>query len=312
MRIFQFGAVRWMVVALAVSGATLPVALAQSAVCPAIGGFSATRELRYAVNARVRPLLFWIERTNVGEARITWSRAVSSERLELLVGSDPERTPFRVNRWGYIAETVCEAGADLIGVMTESEETSVEQAASNTTDPMRAGQTFRVIRARVQGGRSEAEVARLWVPQSLTYRHVGELLPAVLGTTGEKRAVDVERETQPGFLLAVASLAGRLLTESDLHARRIPAIRYVYNGQLFDLETTSSTVRSGEQEIEYRTRNVTTGRTTRFTVRFDRAERALVPTRIRFRPRWWFEADLVLNRPATVTAVGALAGRETP
>src|SRR5512143_148814 len=60
-------------------------------------------ERHYTMTARVRPLLFWISRSGVGGARISWLESADGSRgLELLVGSDPARTPMRINRWGYV------------------------------------------------------------------------------------------------------------------------------------------------------------------------------------------------------------------
>lgn len=302
--------VGWTLVA--VTSAWMPsAASAQSAVC-AHTGFTTTRELRYVVNARVRPLLFWIGRSNVGGGRITWSRSGESDRLELLVGSDPSRTPMRVNRWGYIAETVCEAGADVVGVMTESEEASVEQASANVSRGSSGRQAFRSIRSRVHGGRSEADVARVSIPGPVTYHDLDGLLPAVLVATGEKRSEDIVEGTAPGFLAAVAELAQRALgTAPDVRSSRA-RLAYVYNAQLFDLELLSSEARGGSADVEFRTRNRTTGNTTKFAIAFDTTRDVLRPTRIRFRPRWWFEAELVLDAATTVTADADLATRGKP
>src|SRR5262245_40802097 len=85
---------------------------------------------RYAVYARVRPFLIWIGRRVVGGAEIGWQYGRGgSRRLDLLIGTDPDRTPMRVNRWGYIAETTCASRTDLIGVMTDADEQTIEEAS---------------------------------------------------------------------------------------------------------------------------------------------------------------------------------------
>ena len=61
-------------------------------------------EHRYRMLGRVRPLLFWISREDVGGAQVTWREAADGVGYELLIGSDPERAPRRINRWGYIGE----------------------------------------------------------------------------------------------------------------------------------------------------------------------------------------------------------------
>ena len=52
---------------------------------------------------------------------------------ELLVGSDPARTPRHINRWGYLREESGDNGATVFGVMSQSDEQSVEDADKNTS-----------------------------------------------------------------------------------------------------------------------------------------------------------------------------------
>src|SRR5262245_61860626 len=63
-------------------------------------------EHRYRMLGKVRPLLFWISRDDVGGARIRWTGADAANGFELLIGSDPARAPRQINKWGYIAEEV--------------------------------------------------------------------------------------------------------------------------------------------------------------------------------------------------------------
>ncbi len=86
----------------------------------------------YSVAARIRPLLvFWVSRSGVGDAVVTRQRAPGETRYSLLIGSDPERAPRRINRWGYIEEKIRGEEAQLVGLMTQSEEDSLEQAEGN-------------------------------------------------------------------------------------------------------------------------------------------------------------------------------------
>ena len=51
--------------------------------------------------AKVRPLLFWISKDDVGGARVSWrGDADGAFGLDLLIGSDPARAPRQINRWG--------------------------------------------------------------------------------------------------------------------------------------------------------------------------------------------------------------------
>jgi len=48
--------------------------------------------------------LFWIGRSNVGDAVVARAAAPHEARYSLLIGSDPNRAPRRINRWGYLEE----------------------------------------------------------------------------------------------------------------------------------------------------------------------------------------------------------------
>ena len=86
----------------------------------------------YVLSVRVRPLVvFWIGRSNIGDAILTRAALSQEARYSLLIGSDPDRAPRRINRWGYIEEEIRGAEARLIGLMTESEEESIDQAEAN-------------------------------------------------------------------------------------------------------------------------------------------------------------------------------------
>jgi hypothetical protein len=60
---------------------------------------------QYRLAARIRPLLFWIGKDNVGDACLTWLKEADGEPgYGLLIGSDPARAPLEINRWGYVSE----------------------------------------------------------------------------------------------------------------------------------------------------------------------------------------------------------------
>src|SRR5690349_2844719 len=64
-------------------------------------------EHTYRMLARVRPMLFWINCDNVGGAKVSLSgdqKDKDNFGIELLIGSDPQRAPRQINKWGYIAE----------------------------------------------------------------------------------------------------------------------------------------------------------------------------------------------------------------
>lgn len=270
-----------------------------------------SRARRYQMNARVRPLLFWIRRNDVGAARITWrGDPHGAHGYELLVGSDPLKAPRRINRWGYIAEDVSGVGATIVGVMTESNAESVEEAEQLLARAGQGGYAFHAIRATVSGEQAEAEVVLLRSEQDLTFRELEPLLARVSSVDAPRRVLRIPPATTPGFLCAVAALVRETVSPSlppaGRRARPAQPRTYVYNGRLYDL-----TMRSLEEhadfasggrrygpalEAEFEAFNRTTRHRTKFSIVYGRAgELAGVPLRIVFRPKWWFEAELVLT-----------------
>ena len=65
----------------------------------------------YKLRGEIRLLLPWIGRDDVGGGRITLTHSGTpsgnrwSEQIEVLFGSEPDRIPKRINRWGYARET---------------------------------------------------------------------------------------------------------------------------------------------------------------------------------------------------------------
>ncbi|MEW6320505.1 MAG: hypothetical protein AB1635_05395 [Acidobacteriota bacterium] len=264
---------------------------------------------RYRMNGRIRPLLFWINRDRVGGGRITWRRTGHTVAFELTVGTDPDRAPRRLNRWGYLAERIDADQTELFGVMKRSSEGSLDEVtASLDREAGGAPVTFTALHSRVQAGVVRSSVSRLSTTD-LTYRdlpHVLSLLtrpPEPAGTA----EVDVGPSAEPGFLVAVARMTARAVGGAATPRRPAgEAIAYVYNGQLYDLalrRLATTTGRSLGLEadgavtvIEFETRNRVSGTKSRFEIAYERqGDRAGVPLRIRYRPRWWLEAELVLD-----------------
>src|SRR6266550_490397 len=63
----------------------------------------------YTMTARVRLLLFWVGKDDVGGGYIrrgTLLRDPASDVIELLIGSDPAKAPRAINRWGAASEII--------------------------------------------------------------------------------------------------------------------------------------------------------------------------------------------------------------
>ena len=148
------------------------------------------REARYVVNARIRPLaVFWVGRDDVGDARFTWRQDSSGRRAyQLLVGSDPVRTPRQINRWGFIAEEIHEGRAEVLGFMKGSNEETLDAAAANAEADQQSGtaSTFKAVRTTVTGNRAVTGSLTFRAPPTLTYRHLDELIGIIPSVPDER------------------------------------------------------------------------------------------------------------------------------
>jgi hypothetical protein len=197
-------------------------------------------EHRYRMLAKVRPLLVWISRDDVGDARITRrDDGAGSTGVELLIGSDPARAPRRINRWGYLAEQVAGSRATVLGVMKESNDQSIKEAEAGIATESGSGtHVFKAIRSTTADGCTSAVITTLRVQNDLTYRDVESLLAMVAGSgNSPTRKVTLPAGTRPGFLLAVTDLM-----HQSIENRTVPSTatgsrgaRYVYNGRFYTL-----------------------------------------------------------------------------
>jgi hypothetical protein len=285
---------------------SLPAAGAPAGDAPAAG---TTERHHYVMSARVRPLLlFWVGRSNVGDAIVTRAAAPHETRYSLLIGSDPDRAPRRINRWGYIEERVRGDGATVLGLMTESDEESVEEAEANLRRERSGVHTFKVIHATIDAEQSRSVVTAVGAPADYSFRQVRAVLALANdgGTAGRSRVVRLPRGTRPGFLSALAEIihaqadsarAGTLRTGTPL--------TYVYHGKLYELRgagvqfkpaVEASSPRSSRLvSAQFATKNLADGEETRFALSYAIDGRlAEVPLTISYQPRWWMQVNLAL------------------
>jgi len=254
----------------------------------------------YTIGARVRPLLvFWISRSGVGDAVVTRRRAPGEASYSLLIGSDPDRTPMHINRWGYIEEEIRGAEARLLGLMTESEEESIQQAEANVRNQSSSAHPFKVIHATADGEQSQARVASINMPENYTLRQVHVVLDIARRAAGEGtlRVVPLPPGTRPGFLAALAD------------AMRLPderSIAYVYYGKRYELRRTRSShvpdLRIGKRSFgpavaaDFVITSVRDGEQTKFSMTYGTAGAfAEVPLTVTYQPRWWMQVELTID-----------------
>jgi hypothetical protein len=263
-------------------------------------------EHRYRMLARVRPLLFWISRDDVGGARITWrGDGPTASGYELLIGSDPAKAPRRINRWGYIAEETRGADASVLGVMKESNEKSIEEAQARINAS--GDYVFKAIRAFAADNNETAGITTIRVTRDFTYRDLKALLELVSNSKPDEapKAAALPAGARPGFLIALADLVQRNVDARGALPKPL-TVPYVYNGAAHDLTLRRTEFRrmddigsrqySDVVRAQFETRSRATGEITRFEVTYGLdGVLAGVPVHVVYQPRWWFEVQLFLD-----------------
>lgn len=276
--------------------------------------FPVTAQHRYRMLAKIRPLLFWMSRDDVGEARAVWRHDADGGRgYELLIGSDPAKAPMKVNRWGYIAEQVHGTEACLLGVMKQSNEASIAEAKSRVAAEGRDGPyVFKAIRAVASADQARAGVSTVSVSRNLTLHDLPMLLDVLNAPSRSSatRSVQLPPGTRPGFLIAFAELihasaAGYLRAGTSSSAPPPPLV-YVYNDTLNDLtlrrservsrwrmgeQTRTNVIRANFESLNRKTRELS-----KFEVVYATdGPLAEVPLHATYQPNWWFHVELVLD-----------------
>ena len=274
-------------------------------------------ERSYTLKAGVRMLVFWIHRDNVGSGRITWRAGRDGHRvLEFLVGSDPARAPRQINRWGFIAEEVRPPNADLLGIMSKSDEESVDDAQSQiAVEGEEGSHAYRGIRTTIRDGSASGGVFHLLSKKSLTYRDLDTLLGTLAANADAPRTVALPKGVRPGFLFAVEELIVGTLNQCQAGVQSKPSsVPYIYNNTMYTLRLRHCDFDS-ERKIGHRvfsnviraelvTTNTVTGKQTSFRLEYGTSGAlAAVPLRMVFRPKWWFEAELLLDEQGDTGAV---------
>ncbi len=265
-------------------------------------------ERHYILSARVRPLLFWIRRDNVGAGQITWTNEADGRLgLELLIGSDPERVPMGINRWGYIGEFRDGDVVNVVGVMTQSDEGTIEEARRKEENREKQGNSYRALRTRIRNGVSSTEIFYTQFPGSVTYRALGQVREKIDGGAGRLRDAAVPENAEHGFLQAVASLVRESVVVYRSHGLPVHPLGrvYVYASMVYQVTIQSSKVNPrflldgiphNILESDFEVRNRATGRTSRFRMWYGTGHPVgETPVRVVFRPHWWLEAELNLQ-----------------
>lgn len=288
----------------------------------------------YIMTARVRLLIFWAGKDDVGGGYIrrgVLPQDPESEVIELLMGSDPAKAPRAINRWGAATEVVRKppgAGDEgetstFFGFMKVSKGTSAAEMQKELAQEKQRG-TF-LFSAILNQASREGNVAKV-VPfasdQDFTIHEVDRAEPTVLdrlagpgGRFHRVSARDIAACGRPeGFLSSVAELV-----DASLEGRQKRAsLCYFYNGEKYSLtllqvskareETVQLTLHDEPRHYKrtyhdlLRARFENFNETTRKGSTFDLllgTEGPLrgVPVQISYQPNWWFQVVLNLKTP---------------
>jgi hypothetical protein len=263
----------------------------------------------YTMTARLRPFGVWIARDNVGGARMSWSASPSADRhLEVLVGSDPERAPMSLNRWGFLAERTADGTTRQTSVMTEIDERAINQALNGAPAPAHA-HAFRAVESTVRGNEATTATAYVVLDRDLTYRYYTALLDRLPSgdDTALVRRVRLGSGTEPGFLMAMKDLIHESVTtwqRDGRLAQGAPRRTFVYLGTVYQMTLRHATVvkdQVGGRSVgpamdgDFEVRNPATGSTSEFRLLCGlEGTDAETPLRIVYRARWWVELELQL------------------
>jgi hypothetical protein len=259
------------------------------------------REHTYRMAGKIRMLLLWVGRDDVGSAVVKWRGADDRKGFEVLIGTDPRKAPGQLNKWGFLAEEVRNGESAVVGFISQEndEKLSEVKAGLKARTELRA---FDTIRGFVPMVEARARVGTLHAPSELTYHDARAVLGQFLADTSLPLKTLVRRgDVRAGFLSALTELMTASVEKKPL--RRIP---YVHGDKLYELKLVESSnltrfERDGRTyDHVIRSRFETGEASSRAGTRFDLvygASGALagIPILISYQPKWWLQVDLVLN-----------------
>jgi hypothetical protein len=220
---------------------------------------------KYRMAGKVRLLLFWVGKDNVGGGTIAFGRQGSDDRrgrtdaVEVLFGSNPSRVPGKINRWGYGREwaewrdTGDGQPPSLIsttfeGFMRHSSEESLSEVRSNASkDKEKNVFWFDGIRSSVSDSGASATIHFFSQQQEFDYTNPAGVECAYRqrlrgGPPDRQRSLPKERAKygRPyGFLTGLRALMDQV---SERYAQKEagrpsfrPSLQYGYNAKGYRL-----------------------------------------------------------------------------
>ncbi len=262
------------------------------------------REHSYRMAGKVRVLLLWVGRDDVGSAVIKWKKSGDDRAFELLIGSDPQRAPGQLNKWGYFVEETRGGNTSVVGLISQENDEALSDVKADLKKK-KEQRAFDTVRGFVSDGLGRARVGTLHAPSDLTYRDVETVLAPVLADTSlPLKQLERRGGVRAGFLTSLLELIDGTLAGGQLRQKRIP---YIHGDRLFELHLVESN-RLAKFERDGRTfqdvirARFETGQAgTRAGTRFDlvygaSGSLAGIPILISYQPKWWLQVDLVLTK----------------
>jgi len=259
------------------------------------------RQHTYRMAGKIRVLLLWVGRDDVGSGVIKWRGSGDDRAIELLIGSDPTRAPSQLNKWGYLVEAMRGGESSVVGLISQENDDRLSDVKADlkTRKDQRA---FDTIRGLV-GGEGIARVGTLYAPSHLTYHDADTVLNRVLADSSLPVKRLARRDhVRPGFLTSLTELINSSIEKKQDNKR----LQYIHGDRLFELRLLESTPLTRFERDGHTWQNVIRARFetaeagsrsgTRFELVYG-ASGALsgIPVLISYQPKWWLQVDLVLN-----------------
>jgi len=306
-------------------------------------------EFDYIMTARVRLIFFWVGKDDVGGGYIR--RGISSqdpraECIQVLFGSDPQKAPRAVNRWGAGTEVAWHkdpvspasreddvTSSAFFGFMKSSRGKSVGEMQKELRKEQEQGQhAFTGILSRIEPSRALSTIVPLLSDTDFNLHQYNLAEPLMLdriaASDGPVRALeDPSRCPRSAAFLATiadlmnAALAGQAAPlsrcyvhdaqENTLTLERVTPLQK-FPVQLHGPNSTVllDTSYANLLQLDYVSTHKETGKTVSFSI-FVGTQGNLrgVPIQIRYQPNWWFQVVLNLSPDSSLIPSSAPASR---
>ena len=291
-------------------------------------------QYNYGMTARVRLLFFWAGKDDVGGGYIR--RGVSGEDprkefFQVLFGSDPQKAPRAINRWGAGTEISWHKNpvsapfsqedvnsSAFFGFMKSSRgKSAAEMQEEFKREQERGEHSFTGILSRVEPSRAVSLIANLQSDTDYNLHDYNRAEPLMLDRLSDstqplRTLQDASRcPRAEEFLATVAELIDASLVDAKAPESRC----YVYDAQenLLTLEHVSpveslpvqlhgpnntvilNTSYQNLLQMDFLSAHKLTGKKVYFSILVGRSgELRGVPVQIRYQPNWWFQVILNL------------------